>query len=220
MPSQCQTSQAHRSGQQKPCQTPNSGACRNGDIGILTTNGNRFSENLFRQYGRIDIGHRVASRDEIPFRTDVHLLKNPVDEETAVAGEEYDVAHKKLFEPARLDGQQVARPKRGQHAVAECREADLSRGSENLRNQVVLNLVPGLSGLRHGLQKSGASATAAALELRSHFAAGKRHRFKNFFRTERRLTVGLLHCLSAVKSVLLFISRRTVLLSHRNSRGP
>src|SRR5437763_1041256 len=143
-----------------------------------------------------------------------------MDEKTLFAGEEDDIAHANLFQRTRFNGQQIARPYGGQHAVTERRQADLSRGSKDIRRQFALNLVRGLGDLRHGLHESGTSATTAALEWGSDLAAGERHCLKHFFRSERRLTVGLFHCISAVESVLVFINRRMVLLSHRNSRGP
>jgi hypothetical protein len=61
-------------------------------------NCDHFSQDLFRHYWSIDFGHRVATRDQIPLRSGVYLLEYPVDEEPAIAGEEYDIAHQSLFE--------------------------------------------------------------------------------------------------------------------------
>jgi hypothetical protein len=72
--------------------------------------------------------------------------------------------------------------------------------------------------LLHGLRKnSGTSPSTPALKLRRYLATRERHRLEYLLGTERGLAIGLLAGLPAVERDFVFISRRTVLLSHRDS---
>src|ERR1700751_1229311 len=72
--------------------------------------------------------------------------------------------------------------------------------------------------LLHGLRKnSGTSPSTPALKLRRYLATRERHRLEYLLGTERGLAIGLLAGLPAVERDFVFITRRTVLLSHRDS---
>lgn len=142
-----------------------------------------------------------------------------MDEEAVFSGKKNHVSGRNIVKLDCANGEPISRPERGYHALAHGHEPQMATFPQDLGCQTVFLLIPGLGEILHA-RRLGAAASTPALELGCDFAAGQRHGFEDLLGTEFGFLIRLLGGLPAIQCALLFFSRRTVLLSHKNSTGP
>jgi hypothetical protein len=141
-----------------------------------------------------------------------------MDEKAVFPGKENHVSGCNIVKLDCANGEPISRPECGQHALAHGHEPQMATSSQDLGCQTVFLLIPGLGAILHA-RRLGAAASTPALELCRDFAAGQGHGFEDLLGTEFGFLIRLLGGLPAIQSALLFFSRRTVLLGHKNSTG-
>jgi hypothetical protein len=165
--------------------------------------------------------HGVAAGQQQGRRPSLERPQVAVNKKPSLAREQDHVSGVNGSQWLRFDGEDIAGKERRQHAVTECRQAQCPALSENFDRKIVLGLIPGLVALKHGLVqlRTPSSAASAGLHGGRKFAASQCHRLKHFFQAEFRFPVRPFAWLLAVKNVLLFVSRWTVFMGHKNSTG-
>lgn len=114
--------------------------------GAMAGDGNHTPQKFVGANRRIGSGKPVAPREQVIGR----YTQSPVDEKTALAEKEHDISPRNLGELSAVDGKQVPRPKRRQHASTGDLKAKLTETSEDLRGQVALTrLIHGGDGGGH-----------------------------------------------------------------------
>jgi hypothetical protein len=88
-----------------------------------------FAQEFLGRNRRIGIGHGITSGEQMPFSAHLQLSQNPMNEKPSFPGKQHHVSCLNQIEGLPLDGEEIARPERRKHAVAESCEAQTSCGS-------------------------------------------------------------------------------------------
>jgi hypothetical protein len=115
----------------------------------IALNRDHFTQQFTACHWSVFLGHRVAPRHQAKLAVDIGIAQNAVDGKIAIASAQDDVSEGYAVRGYRLDGEHVAGPKAGQHAVSARGQAHLAGSPQDFQSKIAFVLLAGWVGKLH-----------------------------------------------------------------------